>query len=212
MKRGFTLVELMLAVLILAVIMALVYGVLVSTIEAQNRVEEITLASEVGPAILSQIRRDLEGAFLPKSDVEYFVAADGKGPGGDRDRIDFVTAGMAYGPEKEGEEAAFHSTNETGYQVQDNRNEAGMGILYRREDLFVDRDPLRGGRLIELYDRVRHLDLQFWDGEKWKPAWNNKSDGRKLPEAVRVELKILVTDREDKQVERSYSTTITFPK
>ena len=62
-RKGFTLVELMLAVLILAIMMSIVYGVVVSTVNAAHRVEEITASSEIGPAILTQVRSDLEAAF-----------------------------------------------------------------------------------------------------------------------------------------------------
>lgn len=217
MKRGrgagaFTLVELMLAVLILSIVMSLIYGVVTSTVLAQHRIEEIMAANDVGPSLLAEIRHSLEGAFVPKADVEYFVGRDGRGSTGDRDRIDFVTATMAYGSEVEGEEPLFHGTNEVGYQVQDNRNEPGVGILYRREDYFVDRDPLKDGRLTELYDRVTHFSLSFWDGQNWKADWNNKRDGGKLPRAIKIELKLLVSDRDEPRLEKAFTTTLTFPR
>lgn len=209
---GFTLVELMVAVLILALIMTAVCGVVSSTIQAQERIEEVTGGSEVGSAILAQIRQDLEGAFLPSVDEEYFVAVDARGGQGDRDRIDFVTSTISYGAEREGDAPIFHSVNEVGYQVGENRREPGMGVLYRREDLFVDREPLRGGRLLELYDRVAHFNLEFWNGEKWVKDWDNKRDGKRLPRAIRVELRILVTERDDKEHARNFLMTVTFPR
>lgn len=212
MRTGFTLVELMLSVLILAILMTMIYGVVSSTIEAQNRIEEVTGGSEIGSAILAQVRQDLEGAFLPKPDEEFFVASDGKGGGGDRDRIDFVTSVVAYGAEREGDKAAFHSVNEVGYQLAENRSESGVGVLYRREDLFVDREPLRGGKLTELYDRVVNFNLQFWNGEKWVKDWNNKREGGKLPRAVQVELRILVTERGSRDHAISHTMTVTWPR
>lgn len=226
-RSGFTLVELMLAVLILAIMMSIVYGVVVSTINAAHRVEEITASSEIGPAILTQIRSDLEAAFLPKkgipagadpqgtkeapaaSEPEFFVASKKPGSGGDRDRIDFVSSGMAYGPENEIEEPRFHSVNEIGYQVLDSRKDPNVGVLYRREDYFIDSDPLRGGRLTELYDRVKSFSLRFHDGQAWRPDWNSKAQ-KGLPRAVEIVIKILVTDREDANVEQTFKTTVTF--
>ncbi len=211
-EGGFTLVELMLSVLILALIMTAVCGVVSSTIQAQDRIEEVTGGSEIGSAILAQIRQDLEGAFLPGTDAEYFAAADGKGGGGDRDRIDFVTTTVAYGAEREGDEPLFHSTNEVGYQLAENRREPGVAVLYRREDLFVDREPLKGGRLTELYDRVAGFNLKFWNGEKWVEEWVSKRVGGKLPRAVQIELRILVTERDDKEYPRSFLMTVTYPR
>jgi len=207
-KKGFTLVELMLAVLILAIMMAIIYGVVVSTVNAARRVEEITASSEIGPAILTQIRADLEAAFLPKPDGEYFVASKRSGPAGNRDRIDLVSGVMSYGPENEVEFPRFHSVNEVGYQLLESRKEPGLAVLYRREDYFIDAEPLKGGRLTELYDRVRSLSFRFREGEMWRDDWNSKTL-KGLPRAVEIELKIQVIDREQ-PVEQSFKTTVTF--
>jgi type II secretory pathway component PulJ len=203
----------MLAVVILAVIMAIVYGVVGSTVEAQRRIEEVARLSEVGPALLSQIRSDLESAFLPR-DGEYFVGIEKKGSTGDRDRVDFVAGVMAYGAEREGDEAVFHGSNEVGYQVLDSTDpkSGGLGVLYRREDYSIDAEPLKGGRLSELYDRVRHFGLEYYDGEKWLGEWNSKRMKNTLPQAVKIELRIVVSDREDRPVEQAFSTTVTFPR
>jgi type II secretion system protein J len=209
-EGGFTLIEVMLAVLVLAMMMSVVYGVVIATVETSKRLEEITAASEIGPAILSRMREDLEAAFLPR-EGDWFAATDRKGSSGDRDRIDFVSAVLAFGADREGDEPRFHGVNEVGYQVLDSKTEAGAGVLYRREDYFLDAEPLRGGRLIEMYDRVTHFDLQYWDGEQWRPDWSTRLKDSKLPKAVRIELKIRATERGDREVERSFTSIVTLP-
>jgi general secretion pathway protein J len=211
LRRGFTLVELMLAILILAIMMSIIYAVVVSTVEAAHRVEEITSSSEIGPALLTQIRSDIESAFLPK-EGEFFVGLDVKMGTGNRDRIDFVSGAMAYGSEVDTEDPRFHSVNEVGYQVIESRTTPGAGTLYRREDIGLDAEPLRGGTLTELYDRVSHFKLRYLDGEKWRDDWNSKTMKNKLPRAVRIELKILAADRGNQLVEQSFTTTLTYPK
>lgn len=203
---GFTLVELMLAILILAVMMSIIYGVVVSTVSAARRVEEITASSEIGPAILTRVRADLEAAFIPK-DGEFFVGSRKPSGGYSRDRIDFISGELAYGSENETEEARFHSINEVGYQMQDNRKDPSVGILYRREDYFIDADPLKGGKLTEVYDRVRSFSLRYWDGQVWKNEWNNKTLNG-LPKAVEIEIKILVTEHDNPNVEQTFKTTV----
>jgi type II secretion system protein J len=204
--RGFTLVELMLAILILAIMMSIVYGVVVSTVSAARRVEEITASSEVGPAILTRIRADLESAFLPK-DGEFFLGGKRAGGGSDRDRLDFISSEVAYGAENDVEEPRFHCINEVGYQVLDSRKDPNAGVLYRREDFFIDADPLKGGHLTEMYDRVRSLSFRYYDGEEWKPEWSSKVK-KGLPKAVEIELKILVTDRDNPAKEQTFKTTV----
>lgn len=210
-RGGFTLVEIMLSVLLLSIIMTIIYGIVVSTVEAAARVEEISQAGEVGPAILGQLREDLESAFLLPKEGEQFVSISRKGSTGDRDRIDFISCRTAYGARRDGEEPAFHSVNEVGYQVQESKADASVGILYRRQDYFIDNEPLRGGQLTEIYDRVRHFHLEFYNGERWVPDWNSAREKNTLPAAVRIELKIVVTDRE-KPVEQSFVHIVTFAR
>jgi type II secretion system protein J len=207
-RSGFTLVELMLAVLILAIMMAIIYGVVVSTVTAARRVEEITATSEIGPAILTQMRLDLEAAFLPK-EGEYFVATKRSGGADARDRIDFVSGVLAYGSKNDLEEPRFYSFNEIGYQTIDSRRDPGVATLYRRLDYGMDSDPLKGGQLTELYDRVRSFSLRFLEGDTWRNDWNSKNQ-KGLPKAVEIELKILVQNRENKDEEQTFKTTVTF--
>jgi type II secretion system protein J len=205
---GFTLVELMLAVLILAIMMSIIYGVVVSTVNAARRVEEITATSEIGPAILTQIRIDLEAAFLPK-EGEYFVSTKRSGSADARDRIDFISGVMAYGAQDSIEEPRFHSVNEVGYQTIDSRKEAGICTLYRREEYFINSDPLKGGHLTELYDRVRSFSLRFLDGDTWRNDWNSKTL-KGLPKAVEIELKIQVNGPDHRPEEKTFKTTVTY--
>ena len=209
-RSGFTLIELMLAVLILAIMMSIIYGVVVSTVTAARRVEEITASSEIGPAILTQIRIDLEAAFLPK-EGEFFVGTKRPGAGNSRDRVDFVSGVMSYGSENDIEEARFHSFNEVGYQTIDSRKDPSVAVLYRREDFFIDADPLKGGRLTELYDRVRSFSLRYLEGDTWRNDWNSKSQ-KGLPRAVEIELKILVSSRDHPDEEQTFKTTVTFQR
>jgi len=209
-RRGFTLVELMLAILILAIMMSIIYGVVVSTVSAARRVEEITASSEIGPAILTRVRSDIEAAFVPK-EGEYFVGSKKPGGGGDRDRIDLVSGELAYGSENDVEAARFHSINEVGYQVLENRKNPDVGVLYRREDYFIDADPLKGGKLTEVYDRVKSFSLRYYDGEQWRPDWNNKTQ-KGLPKAVEIEVKILVTERDNPNVDQTFKSTIVLSR
>jgi type II secretion system protein J len=194
----------MLAVLILAILMSIVYGVVVSTVTAARRVEEITASSEIGPAILTRIRSDIESAFLPK-EGEFFLGIKKPGAGQDRDRIDFISSELAYGSEDDVEEPRFHSINEVGYQVIDRNPD--HAVLYRREDYFIDNEPLKGGHLIEVYDRVKSFSLRYYDGKEWRADWSSKAQ-KGLPKAVEIELKIYVHQNGDPNHEQTFKTTV----
>ena len=59
--------------------------------------------------------------------------------------------------------------------------------------------------------RVRSFSLRYYDGEAWRPDWNNKTL-KGLPKAVEIEVKILVTERENPAVEQTFKTTIVLSR
>ena len=205
--RGFTLIEVVLAVALCALVMTLIYGILVSTIDAAGRIEELTHGSEIGPAILSLIREDVGAAFLPGDDQDFFVGQERGG----KDRLDFVSSSAVFAAETSGAEPKIHSINEIGYQVKEDSE--GVPILYRRVDPFVDAEPLRGGRLIALAP-VTQFKVTYWTGKEWVPTWVSSKAENKLPTSVRIEMKLRVPDRraEGGTAERAYSTIIPLAK
>lgn len=211
MRRGFTLVEMLLAITLVAIVITVLYGVLEQTLGAQGRIEAVMYGSEIGPHILNQIRQDLEACFVPDDKNTYFLGQDKKDIGGDADRIDLVCTTLDL-KEQQGKDPGFSAINEVGYQLKPNRQRPGLLVLYRRLDFGIDDDPLKGGRLYELYDRVKSLNVEFYDGKDWQSNWDNK-ELKRLPEAIRVELVIQVSAdlQEDRPEDRKYATTITLP-
>ncbi len=209
-RSGFTLIEIVLAVALCALVMALVYGVLLSTIQAAERIDELTHGSEIGPAILAQIREDVGGAFLPDDDQGYFVGQERAG----RDRLDFVSSAAVFAPETTGSEPAVHSVNEIGYQVKDGPSPEDGLVLYRRVDPFIDAQPLQGGRLTAVAEKITSFKVTYWDGAEWHNSWVASERENRLPDSIRVELKLRVPDRmaEGGFSQRTFTTIIPMVK
>lgn len=207
---GFTLIEIVLAVALCTIVMALIYGVLHSTIQAAERIDELTHGSEIGPAILAQIREDVGAAFLPGTDQDYFVGQDRSG----RDRLDFISSAAVFAAETPGSEPAVHTVNEIGYQVKEGPSAEDGLVLYRRVDPFVDAEPLRGGRLMAVAEQVTLFKITYWSGTEWLPTWVASKLDNKLPSSIRVELKMRVPDRkaEGGFAERTFATIIPMAK
>jgi len=208
--EGFTLIEIVLAVALCTLVMALVYGVVLSTIQAAERVDELTHGSEIGPAILAQIREDVGAAFMPGEDQDFFVGQERSG----RDRLDFVSSAAVYASESPGAEPAIHSINEIGYQVKEGPSPEDGLVLYRRVDPFVDAEPLRGGRLTAIAEKVLSFKVAYWNGADWLTSWVSSKQERPLPSSIRIELKLLVPDRkaEGGHAERTFATIIPLAK
>ena len=195
-KAGFTLLEILLSIFLVAIVMSLCYGIVASTIKADERITDLTHGSEIGPAVLGQIRADLDATFLPDKEAEYFKGTDQKGFSGDRDRLDFVSSVVVFGADQPMAEPRFHSVNEIGYQLKESPEHDGEAALYRRVDPFIDAEPTRGGNLTLVCDRVLSFNVEYWNGTQWIVTWLTKQNDGKLPAAIKVELKLRIPDRQ----------------
>lgn len=215
MKRaGFTLLEVLLTVTITATMMGIIYGVLVSTIQARQKLEKTTEVEEAGPVLLKMIADDVAAAFVPPVPDQpppaegqpapvnpaYFVGQDSTGGGGDSDRLDFVSSRDIWDPETK-HVADF---GEVGFFLRDNADFPGLSFLVRREQPFIDDKPQSGGTLLELYPRVKSLNFEYWDGTQWVNKWGDVDAQKKsIPAIVKITLVVVPDEEKAKKDERS---------
>ncbi len=95
---------------------------------------------------------------------------------------------------------------EVGYYLVKN-DEGELYTLYRREDFFIDTDPVDGGKAIKIYDKVKALDIRYYeqptneseyqalaDGSaEYKFEWDNTLENG-IPYAVEVSVWIDLTE------------------
>lgn len=177
MTRGFTLVELMAALFVFALLSAAGVAVMRRTADAQeasrarlDRIAEFQRARAVLQADLAQIAdrrtRDAEGRDAP-------LAVSGDPAGGPGPLLSFVRLGAASTGAR-----ARPSLQYVEYRVVDGR-------LERRTRPMTDGAPLSPPQV--LIDGVRSAASAYYAGGSWAPAWR-ASTGRVAPEAVRLDL------------------------
>ena len=193
MKRGFTLVEVLVTFTILAFLVVLIYSVVNSTVRAHDAIDEVLRETEPPPAILNILRQDIESAFVPDADLPYFKGGEGNSPHGEADELDLVSTQVSFGAADGDGEPAFHAINEVGYRLKPHPTLRDFMILYRREEHFIDEKPNHGGTLIELYDRVKTMSIHYWDGKDWLNDWDSQQREGKLPLAVKVQITLAAT-------------------
>ncbi len=162
-QRGFTLIEVLLATVLFALLMAGYYVVFLNVVELEEYARSQRAFSTVGPAILDLMEDDLAALHISpvKADAFPFRGTDETLQGQPADRMNFVARRASVQQEDIGSRGTFlrSSLNEVGYRL--GRGEGEVRRLYRRESYSVDAAPLEGGEYHELYDRVVSLDIQY---------------------------------------------------
>ena len=200
-KVGMTLLEVMVAVAILAGIMAAAWGSYRSATDQQQRMQEINERLHAVEQAVNRIVRDMSTAFMTvhgdddsQTEIRYET-----GFLGDRDRVDFTSMGYVrmFRNEKVGDQS------EISYFLKDMRNDDGelSTYLVRREQAPINDDFTRGGTILPLLEKVRGFRLQYWDDSKaeisvgddgWLDEWDTEKTDYKnrLPSRVKIEIEI----------------------
>ncbi len=177
MRKGFTLIEVIAAVAVAALIVTAVYGVAATTISAQKRIEEVLSVRKEGAAILDLISEDLLGA-VHRDKAQAFIFGEEIDP----KSVSFVS--IAWEPK-----SGRRTLGEIGYNFE--RTDSSL-VLYRRFGT-VNESISDGGEEILVSDAIESWKIEVFDGEEWHDTWETT---KSLPIAVKVEFSLAVPDRD----------------
>jgi len=179
-RRGFTLLEVMVALALLALVLTLVQGAYSGAVRSKERIGRDTERVHVAAAVLDRLVRELSMAFesaTQRQATGLVVSTDLDGISS----LSFTTRVPPIGGPTTGGDA------EVGYALE----EVDQGMeLSRRETTRVDGDLLEGGVPRSLVRGITAFRVQCYDGEEWKDDWDSRerSDPPHLPLAVSAEL------------------------
>ncbi len=203
-RRGFTLVELLVSLLLLSLVLALLFGAFaqisgraVELRDALTEQQELRLLTRMVADDLRSaqwLKRFWEkGVGYPTGIVADTVFEDGR----QFTRIHFHAA----------RPARFHRSiepeqdpglHELGYWVRRSQDDDDTLELMRREDFYLDDDMDDGGISVVLADRIEHFLVEFLPAEAagavavetWQTRWDapNQSAAGRMPGAIRLTL------------------------
>ena len=215
MKGGFTLLEVILAVTVLALVGTMIYGGFSQTALNKDRIETDVDHSRVVHMALERMARELTMAFVsthanPSPDLRYvetgFIGRDE----GREDRIDFTS----FSHRRLYRNARESDQNEISYFVTEHPDDPEAKVLARREQNRIDEDPSRGGKSQILVPDVEELDLEYYDPllSEWVKSWNTEdvlAQPNRLPTQVRITLR--VRDPRRRGSTQTFGTRVTIP-
>lgn len=206
-RRGFTLLEVMIAASILAVMGAIVFG---SFGRAYKQKEDIEAADDryaQARTAMDRMAAEISVAFLSEHyDRKRYQQRPTLFKGEDKSGQDQLTF-SALANERFEQDAKVSDQTVVRYFVDRDRSANNkFESLYRRVNPIIDEDAERRGTRQVLCENVKHLDFKYWDATKneWVEEWDASRPERNgvLPERVKITLGIL----DDEGKERKFTT------
>jgi type II secretion system protein J len=201
---GFTLIEVMIAVTILAGMALAMFGASSQILNTKDVIEERDERNHSVSFALNRMSEDLNSAYTIKSmdllgtKFEGEVAFKGK-----EDRVDFVN----FNHLRFIQDAKESDSMEVSYYLSPDPDDPDLRKLMRRESVVVDKDLESGGQAFALLHGVKTLRFQYLpsDSEEFKSVWDTTSvdAGNKMPKAVKITLELRMP--EETEV-RTYTT------
>ncbi|WP_242360629.1 type II secretion system protein GspJ [Anaeromyxobacter sp. SG17] len=210
-NAGFTLVEVMIAIAITAIIGAMTVG----SFRQVDRASEIVRGqAERYAAVrvaLTRLSRELTMAYLSDHYDRNEYRERPTLFRGREDQVLFATlAHERVSPDvKESDEAVVE------YVLEADPDHAGEEALFRRSKPRVDADPERGGRKDVVADRITAFRLGYWDPKRkeWVREWSTRATEHEseLPERVRIELETKLPDGRTEKLSTEARIAISRP-
>jgi general secretion pathway protein J len=187
-NRGFTLVEVMVAASILALIMAIIYGAFAGSLKTMEICTEGSDVYRKARLILNRITEELSCAYLPAEQdipgIQYaFIAEDRQEEDVPQDTLHFISTALPLkGPSTGLKEVGYYITLDP---------ETDEPVLVMREDTTPDDHPDEGGGSYLIGVGIWGLDFTFYDarGRDWE-RWDSTASifAGKLPECVKISI------------------------
>lgn len=181
-RRGFTIAELLMAILITSILAGIIYGSYMGGLKIIYASQQDMERTHMAGIILDRITSDLECAFL-RADKEYLIFV-GEG-GGDGERASDSVTFISSSHERSARNAPESTLSEVSYFLDpDGGDEL---LILRREDPSLDEDPFSGGETRVIGEGVAGLKFEYYGEEGWASSWDSRENSS-LPTAVRVSL------------------------
>ncbi len=191
---GFTLIEALIAMAILAVIMTFVYLSFFTAFKAKSYVEQRNEVYQVGNQIMFHLKRELSSAYLdvtPAGAIEpytYFVGVKDTWNDQPMDKLFFTTLSHVDIPLGSGVAGSDYAA--IGYDTQINEDKNVVALVHRETPFFVS-EPLVQGQGFVLTKSIVSFALYYFDPntKQWTDRWDTGQQGiTYLPYAVLIQL------------------------
>ncbi len=176
-RRGFTLVEILIALAILAMIVASTFTIFRSSSISWQKGEERSQRYHTARVAMGRMEIEISQAVISENSLCRF-----NGGASEIKFVSFVSTA----------EGVFELA-EIGYWLDEDEK-----LLMRNEDIDPDYDFLTQDHSDILADNISELEFSYYDGALWSSEWDSEDEAEEtseqetgvLPKAVKIKIKI----------------------
>ena len=195
-KKGFTLIEILVAAAIIVTIVSMVYGSYFATSKSARSCKSRIALSRQGRKVLGQMARQIRCSYvgsakeyksptrlvfqqrkkIPEDVISYFNGNSGE-TGGEILHL-VTTSGISEG------QAPLDGLFETTYKF-----DKSIGTLFFSQERFIGapKSLVENRNWQPIAINVESIELAFFDGQQWLHTWHFK-EKKSLPNAVRINI------------------------
>jgi type II secretion system protein J len=190
-SKGFTLIEVLLAMAILAAVVGVVYASFSTAGQTVERAEKVRDEADLARTLMARLSDDIANAYIIRGNSSTVFAGKKEETeiDGEKRRFDSISLTTLTNFRRP-DTKEMDDLWEVGYHFQEKADGKGR-VLIRREKRELSKDSpfLEGGVEYELTDRVTQLQLRYCDAlcAQWKDEWDSRQSPA-LPKRVEISL------------------------
>ncbi len=201
-EKGFSLMEVLIAVVIVGLITTSVWSSLFTSAKTRDAVEKKDDFSQMVRIVLERMSRDFKLAFIIPQ------VKNRTGFVGSSDKVTFTT----FAHEQLDPKSKECEQTKVIYELQPDDENPQYSALIRKETKVIKRDfNDYEGRSLKMIGSVSSLKMEYHDGEKFSDRWDHESietrKKEKIPKAVKISLDVL----DHRGNEHRYYTMVNIP-
>ncbi|HEY3254478.1 MAG TPA: prepilin-type N-terminal cleavage/methylation domain-containing protein [Polyangiaceae bacterium] len=194
-SRGFTLVELLVAIVVLSLISVLIYNAFASMKRSREGIERVDDRYREGRLAMTRMTRELQSAYISlhapiNSSLLIQKTSFVGSTGTPADRIDF----NSFSNRRMDKNSHISDQCELSYFGSANPDLSGVTDLARRISTTLDMEPKKGGRVEVLATDIDLFDLQYLDPltGNWLDTWDTTQTVTGQPARLPVQVRIVL--------------------
>ena len=205
--KGFTLLEILIAMFIFAIVLSTIYTSYTGTFRIVNETESQADIYGMARIALERMLEDLESATSESDEDSAFVGEDTEIKGRNADSLRFISRAHLVFSEQE----QPSGTAEIAYYVQEDDEGEGF-VLYRTDRPAFQEKPEEGTGGLVLCDSLVSVDFTYYDDEgEEHDNWDSTSEEFKDKIPKMVSIKLEFENSADIEAPFSFMTSVALP-